>query len=112
MRFLVKTDTYLFRLFAAEIVIRSLLLYCGRANMVPSDWSHSPYWVTSMPEFLERIKSIGMVINGSLKWNELTFIRPKNFTPSLLDSVEGCGIRDTHSVSIHIKIIASLRVAG
>jgi hypothetical protein len=66
-----------------------------------------------MTEFLERIKSKGMVINGSLKWNELTFIRPKNFTPSiaLLDKVEMFGIRDTYSVSIHVKIIASLRVA-
>jgi hypothetical protein len=82
--------------------------------MVPSDWSHSPDWVTTMTEFLERIKSKDMVVNGSLKGNELTFIRPKNFTPSiaLLDNVEACGIRDTYSVSIHIKIIASLRVAG
>jgi len=82
--------------------------------MVPSNWSHSPDWVTTMTEFLERIKSKGMVINGSSKGNELTFIRPKNFTFSiaLLDNMEAFGIRDTYSVSIPVIIIASLRLAG
>jgi len=46
--------------------------------MVSSNWSHSPDWVITMTEFLERIKSKGMVINGGSKGNELTFIRPKN----------------------------------
>jgi hypothetical protein len=77
--------------------------------MVSSNWSHSPDWVTTMTEFLERIKSKGMVINGGSKGNELTFIRPKNFRP--LDNMEAFGIRDTYFVSIHVIIIASLRVA-
>lgn len=64
--------------------------------------------------FLERVKSKGMIIYGSLKGIELTVNWPKNFTPplALLDSMEGFVVPVTCSISVHVKMIASLRVAG
>lgn len=83
---------------------------------IPTDLEiHDLYeWVTSMTEFLERIKSKGMVINGNLREIELTVMRPKNSNPpiALSDNLEAFGIPVICSISVLVKLVAILRAAG
>jgi hypothetical protein len=66
-----------------------------------------------MTEFLERIKSKDIVINGSLREIELTVMQPKNSTPpfALSDNLEAFRIPVIYPVLILVKLVAILRVA-
>jgi hypothetical protein len=68
-----------------------------------------------MTEFLERIKSKGTVMNGSIREIELTIIRQKNSTPppALSDDLEASfSIPDIYSISVRVNLVAILRAAG
>ena len=67
-----------------------------------------------MTEFLERIKSKGIVINGSPRETELTVMRPKNSNPpiALSDNLEAFGNPVIYTISVHVKLIAILNAAG
>jgi hypothetical protein len=70
--------------------------------------------VTSMTEFLERIKSKGMVMNSSQRDIELAVMRPENSAPptALSDDLKAFGIPDIYSISVPFKLVAILRAAG
>jgi hypothetical protein len=70
--------------------------------------------LTNTTEFLERIKSKGTVMNGSIREIELTIIRQKNSTPptALSDDLEAFGIPDIYSISVRVNLVAILRAAG
>lgn len=67
-----------------------------------------------MTEFLERIKSIEIVIDGSLREIELIVMQPKNSTPplALSDNLEAFGIPVIYSVPILVNLAAILRAVG